>query len=143
MLWVLKRYAWKPLLGILDTRRNKIQSEFDSIEEQKKQNEALKLAYEQKLKEIDAYSRAKTLEAVEHGKKIAEEIKQEAHTATKAIVTKAQEDLQKEVYKAKRQLKNEVIDLVLKVTEKVLQKNINQDNQKELIADMIEHMESH
>lgn len=35
MLWILKRYGWKPLLDLLDARRQKIQSEFDSIEEKK------------------------------------------------------------------------------------------------------------
>ena len=41
-LWILKRYAWKPLLGILDERRAKISGELDTIEQEKGRVEELK-----------------------------------------------------------------------------------------------------
>ena len=34
-VWVLKKFAWKPILSILEERREKIKSEFDQIESEK------------------------------------------------------------------------------------------------------------
>ena len=34
-VWVLKRFAWGPLLGMMEERRNKIVGEFQKIEEEK------------------------------------------------------------------------------------------------------------
>ncbi len=71
-VWLLKKYAWGPLLNIMEERRAKIKSEFDSIEEEKANVARLTAEYESRLKEIDSERRAKLVEAVNEGKKIAE-----------------------------------------------------------------------
>lgn len=143
MLWVLKRYAWKPLLAVLDARREKIQGEFDTIENGKKENENLKKEYEKKLREIDVQARAKIQEAVAEGNELSMEIQNAAHAKAQEIVSRAKEELQKEVYKARTKLKDELVDMTLSATEKVVQLNLNKDNQKKLINDFIEQMENH
>ncbi|MGZ3633771.1 MAG: F0F1 ATP synthase subunit B family protein, partial [Parachlamydiaceae bacterium] len=45
MLWILSRYAWKPILNTMEERRHKIQSDSDAIEDQRKQAEALLAEY--------------------------------------------------------------------------------------------------
>lgn len=142
MLWVLKRYAWKPLLGVLEERKNKIITEFDTIEKQKKENDQLTEEYRKKLEGIDAYARAKTLEAIEVGKQKAYEIQNEAHQEAKVIIAKVQIDLQKEVFKAKEQLKNEMVKMTVSATEKMIQKNLSEEEKKTLLTDFIEEMGS-
>jgi F-type H+-transporting ATPase subunit b len=142
MLWVMKRYAWKPLLAILDERRDKIQADLDAIEQEKARNAALEKEYQAKLDEIDALAEEKSKKAIEEGKKIALKIQNEAHSKAKEIVNKSQEDLQKELLKAKTQLKNEIVDMALLASEKVLQMNLDTEKQKSLILDFVEKMES-
>lgn len=142
MLWVMKRYAWKPLLAILDERRDKIQADLDAIEQEKAKNAALEKEYQAKLDEIDALAEEKSKKAIEEGKKIALKIQNEAHIKAKEIVNKSQEDLQKELLKAKTQLKNEIVDMALLASEKVLQMNLDTEKQKSLILDFVEKMES-
>lgn len=140
MLWVLKRYAWKPLLSTLEERKKAIRSEFDNIEKQKKNLEKQKKEYEGKLHDIDEYAHVKIEEAVDIGRKRADEIHKEAQQNAQALLTKTQADLQKEVIKAKEQLKDEIVKMTMMSTEKILQKDLNKDKQKGLIQDFVEQV---
>jgi len=53
-LWVLKKFAWVPILNLLEERRQKIVDEFDNIEKEKEAADKLRLDYENKLKNIEA-----------------------------------------------------------------------------------------
>ena len=48
-LWILQRYAWNPLLKLMDERRANIRGEFEQIEAAKKEIETLRASYEQKI----------------------------------------------------------------------------------------------
>lgn len=143
MLWVLKRFAWKPLLKLLDERRNKIQSEFDTIEEQKRDNELLALEYQEKLKAVDAKAWIIIKEAGDKGHRLLKEIEDEAHAEAKAIVAKAQDELQHEIAKAKVQLRGEIVNMTLAATQKVIETNLDTEKQKKLINDFVEKAEIH
>lgn len=141
MLWVLKRYAWKPLLAVLEERRNKIQAEFQTIEEQKKANEDLANDYREKLKDIDNQARAKIQEGIEEGRKLSLEIQQEAHDTAKAIVLKTQTDMQKEVHKARLQLRNELVNMTLAASRKIIHASLDSEAENKLVADFVDQTE--
>lgn len=141
MFWVLKRYAWKPLLGLLDDRKNKIVSELDHIELQKKEISRLNDEYNEKIKDLDALARTKIQEAIKEGKEIASEIQQDAHAKAKSIISQAQIDLQGEVLKAKEQLRNEIVNMTILAAEKILSSKLSgKEDQKDLMADFINKM---
>ena len=137
MLWVLKRYGWKPLLDMLDERKHKIQSEFDSIAS--KNNEAKKLIeeYREKLKDIDKEARNAIQDAVAQGRKIAAEMEADAQSSAKEILAKAKIDVDREIEKAGNQLKNDLVNMVVATTEKILHQNLDRQEQQRLIADLL------
>jgi F-type H+-transporting ATPase subunit b len=137
MLWVLKRYAWKPILTLLDERKDRIKREFESIEEQKKQLESLKNEYQEKLKSIDNQARTKFQEALDQAQKDGQKIQQQAHNQAKSIIAKAQEELQKDILKAKDQLKNDFVEVTFAAAQKVMQTNLDHEKQKALIPEFI------
>jgi F-type H+-transporting ATPase subunit b len=138
MLWILKKFGWKPLLDHLDARRDKIRSEFDSIDAKKGEVDQLVAKYEQKLKEIESDSRNKIQEAVEEGHKISGEIQKNAQAQAKEILEKVKLEINGEIAKAKNQLKDDMIDLVMNVSKKILKEDLNAENQKKLIAKFID-----
>jgi len=140
-LWLLKKFAWKPLLDMMEERRNKIVSEFDKIESEKQSVAKLQASYEQRLKEIDAERRAKLVEAVNEGKRIAEDIRITAQREAKDFITKAKADLEREVDKAKVQLKNEMINMTMSATEKILLEKLDEAKHREMIGRFIDQVE--
>lgn len=143
ILWILSRYAWKPFLKLLDDRKNKIQSEYSNIEDQKQKNDNLNKEYQDKLKQLEVEAQEKMSEVLEQAKLHAESIRDEAHQKARAILVQAQEDVEKEIAQAKIRMKKELVDISLAATENVLQKSMDKEKQKEFAQQYIEQMEVH
>lgn len=141
MLWILKRYAWKPILKFMDDRQSNIKSQFDEIEDQKKQLSSQIKEYNEKLSALDAKAHSKIREAVETGQQMAQKIQQDALSQARSVIAKAELDAQKELHRAKVHLKNELVNLVLATTEKIFKADLNQEKQKKLIVDFVKQME--
>lgn len=138
MLWILKRFGWKPLLNLLEERKRAIQNEFDSIEDSKKDIKKLSEEYEEKLKNIDAEARLKIQESVQEGRKISQEILQETQKQAKIILNKARIEVGNEMTNAKKQFKNDLINLAASISEKMLKEKLDSETHKKLIIDFVE-----
>jgi len=140
-LFILKRFAWKPLLGILEERRSKIKSEYDKIDEEKNIVKGLSSDYEAKLKDIEGLARQKILEAAKEGQQMSNQIKENARKDALEIMSRSKEEIQRELVKAKVQLKNELVDLSLRAAEKIIQEKLDEEKDRKLISDFIQGLE--
>lgn len=138
VLAILKRFAWKPLLSIMEERKHKIQEEFNSIEKKKKEANDLLIVYNDKLHAINQLAKEKMQEAIEAGKVVAEEIRKDAHKQAKAIIHKANAQVDKEVAKAKVQLQQDLVNAIIDLTEKMIRKNLDRKDQEKLVSRFIE-----
>ena len=141
LLFFLRIFAWKKLLKVLDDRRARISSEFKKIEETQRTIEAMRSEYDKKLSDIDAASRAKIQEAIAEGKKISQEIRDNARQEARAILDKAQDNIETELAKAKQELKEKVIDLTIGTAERLLKEKMTGDKDKRLVSDFIDDLE--
>ncbi|MEA3297596.1 MAG: F0F1 ATP synthase subunit B [candidate division Zixibacteria bacterium] len=142
VLWILKKFAWGPLLAIMEERRNKIADEFKEIEIDKEKTAALTAEYEGKLKDIDSERRVRLVEAVDEGKKIAEDIKAAAREEAKQFSVKARAELERDVAKAKVQLKNDMISMTVTAAEKIINEKLDDKKHRELIGRFIDQVEN-
>lgn len=140
-LWLLKKFAWTPLMNLLDERRNKIKDEFDKIDSEKANVSKLADDYDSKLKHIDDERRAEIVKAVEEGKKIAAEIKSTAQNEARELSEKTKNDLEREVAKAKVQLRDDMVGITLAAAEKVIHEKLDDTKHRELIGRFIDGLE--
>lgn len=142
MLWVLKKFAWKPILGLLDERKKIIQDAFDSIDKQRKEVDEQAAAYDEKLRGIDAEARAKFQTEVSKGAKVARKLEQDAHDRAHGIVAHAQEDAVREVELAKIRLRKDIVNLVIASTQKLIQTELkDKEKQKKLVESILDQAE--
>ena len=120
MVWILRRYAWGPMIATLEARRQKIAGEFASADRAKADAEALRLKYEQDLRGIEAEKRQRIQEGVAEGQKVAAEIKAQAQRDAQQRVERAEDEIVREREKAKELLKQQVIRLSIRTAEKIL-----------------------
>jgi F-type H+-transporting ATPase subunit b len=137
---ILKKFAWKPLLSMLEERRNKIKAEFDNIGEERKKTEKLSADYQTKLKEIDSLARVKIQEAAREGQKMANEIKESARKEAKEIVNKTREELGRDLEKAKVQLRDDVVNMTLQLTEKLIAEKLDEKKDKQMVERFVDEM---
>lgn len=141
VLWVLKRFAWKPILSLLEERRQKIKAEFDSAAQRKEEANQLLASYEAKLAEIDAASRAKIQEAVSEAQKIANDIREEARKEGRELVVRSQAEIAREISKAKVQLKEDMVSISLTATEKIISQKLDEPGHRRLIDEYLSRVE--
>ncbi len=138
MLWILKRYAWKHILALLDERQDKIQSEFDSIASQQAEAKQLLETYEKKLRDIEAESRHIIRDAASQGRKVAAQIQEDALLQSRKIVEEAKLEVNQEIEKAYILLRKDMIQMVIQISEKFLRQKLDDDSHKKLIEDFVE-----
>ena len=78
LLIVLRRFAWKPLLGVLDARRQKIEDDLRQAAQQRAEVARLQQELDQRLAAISDEARAKIQQAIIEGKRVAVEVQEDA-----------------------------------------------------------------
>jgi F-type H+-transporting ATPase subunit b len=141
VLWVLRKYAWGTLLGLIEKRRAHIVSEFESIEKGKADVDSLRAKYEDELAEIDATARAKIQEAVSEANDLAAGIKEDARKETVAMREKTNQDIELELDKANVALRDRMVGAVVVATEKLIRERLDSDKHKQLISDFLDEVD--
>ena len=141
-LWILKKLFWKPVLNLLDERREKIEKSFDEIEAKTEEAEELKAQYEVKLKEIDDEARKRINEAIAEGEKIAGKIKEDARAEARGIMDRQKAELDQDYAKARIQLKEEVIAMTMTATERIIKERLDEAKHRDLIGRFIDEVEA-
>lgn len=140
MLWILRQFAWAPVLKMLEDRRQKIAGEFAEAEKRQKDADAAKAKFEQELRGIDALRRQALTEAVAEGQKVAGEIRQQANTEAAARLERAQDEIAREREKAKEIVKQQMIALSLRAAEKILREKLDESHQRKLVGEFIDEV---
>ena len=138
---ILAKLAWRPILNVLNERRQKIKSEFDGIESEKTDVAELKADYESKLKDIDNLSRQKMTEAISEGQKVAAEIKQQSQNEAKEIINRAKAELERDVEKARAALKEDMVKMTMMAAEKIITTKLDDTEHRRLISEFIDNVE--
>lgn len=141
VLFLLRVFAWKKLLKLLDERRERIVSEFKKIEDAQVEIAKVKTEYDTKLGAIEDAARAKIQEAISDGKRIAQEIREQAQQDARVILEKAQENIELELSKAKEELKGKIVDLTICATERIIKEKLTEEKDKKLVSDFLEELE--
>jgi F-type H+-transporting ATPase subunit b len=140
MLWLLRKYAWAPVLKTLEDRREKIAGEFREADRRKAEADQLKANYEQELRGIEARARARLQEAVAEGQKVAGEMRTQAMKDAQSRVALADEQIAREREKSKELLKEQMISLSLRAAEKILRQKLDDPTQRKLVGEFIDEV---
>ena len=141
LLFLLRAFAWKKLLRLLDDRRERISSEFKKIEDMQSEIAKLKSEYDKKLSDIDETSKIKLQEAMTRAKQLAEEVRESSQHQARKILEKAEESIGIELAKAKEELKNKVVDLTINTTEKIIKEKLTGEKDRKLVSEFIEEID--
>ncbi len=142
LLLILKKFAWGSLLKLIDDRRDKITSEFESIERTKVELEKLKTDYQKHLDRIEEEARSKIQQAVDEGRRVGAEVEESARAHAREVLEKSKEAIALEVAKARLELKEQVVDLAIQATHKVLQQHLDEATDRRMIEAFIKEIDT-
>lgn len=137
VVWLLRKYAWDKLLGLMEERRQKIETSFQEIDSAKAEVETQRVKYEKELANIEDLRRAKIQQAAQEANQLASEIRDEARKDTVKMREKAKEDIERDVDKANAVLRDHMVDAVIMTTEKVIRERLDRDKHGKLIENLL------
>ena len=139
LLFLLKKFAWKPIIETLKSRDENIERALQSAEEAKKELEALKREQEKMRKEILVERDHLLSEAMVVKEEIIEKAKHEAKAEADKIVQDGFATLEHKKHQVLAELKNQVAELSLNLVEKVLTKTMADEvKQDEYIHELLD-----
>ncbi len=140
LLWLMRKYAWGPLLQSLEDRRDKIAKEQLEIAQSKASAKNLHSEYEVKMQEIKQEALLKIQEAILEGQKTAKEITTSARKEADAMLEKAKENISREMALAKVGLRNEIADMVIATASKVIRKELDAKKNEALVLQYMDEL---
>src|SRR5690348_13356147 len=133
LVFLLAKFAWKPLLAALEARRQLIAKAVDDAEKTRKElervrQESLGILAKTRVEAEGILSRSRA-----DAEAFREEMRQKAIVDANAIVKRAEKEIQLETNRAVEQLRRESVDLSLAIATKLLQRNVTKDDNVALI----------
>ena len=138
LIFLLKKYAWKPILDAVNEREEGIKNALLSAEKAKEEMASLQSDNEETLKKARAEKDSLLKEDREIKQQLIDDAKNEAQSEAKKIISQAQETIQNEKKAAISDLKNQVASLSIDIAEKVLKEKLSDDKtQMNLVKDLV------
>lgn len=134
---VLWKFAWGPILGVLNDRENTIRESIEKAEETRDEAEKLMEDYKRQLDE----ARGEAQQIIEDGRKFGENMKEEivqkARRESEQVMTKASEAITREKESALVELQSRVADLTIEAASKVVNRSLSKKDHQQLIEEYL------
>ena len=142
LLFLLQRFAWKPLLQALENRQEMIRQSLDDAEQaktdlQKVQEESNRIVTKARV-DADAIITASRADAT----KLQEELRAKARAEADGIVKNAERQIQQQTDRSLAQIREEAVDLSLGIASKLIQRNLAKEDNDALIEDALKQIQS-
>lgn len=131
VFFILKKFAWKPILKSLKDRETNISNSILSAEKVKLEMSQLKSENEALLVKAREERGIMLREAKETKDKIINEAKEQAKVEMNKVIADAQAAIDQQKMAAITDLKNKVGNMVIEVSEKILRRELNNKEQQE------------
>jgi len=135
VLFILKKFAWKPILNALKEREESIANALNSAEEAKKEVAGLKADNEKIIAEARREKDAILKEAKELKDKIVAEAKEKAAQEAQKTIDEARQQIDAEKTAAINTIKKQVAELSVMIAEKVIKKELAGKGEQEKMVD--------
>jgi len=143
LFFVLSKFAWKPLLTLLESRENTIKSSLEDAEKAKQELERLNTESEAIISEARSEAQSIRVEAKSAAEKIKADIMAQAGEDAKKLRDETEKQIQVEKDKAIGEIRQEVVGLTITVAEKIIRKNLSKEDNQDLIEDSLKNLKGY
>ncbi|MCP4553354.1 MAG: F0F1 ATP synthase subunit B [Bacteroidetes bacterium] len=141
VLFILKKFAWKPIMQSLKDREATIDDALNQANKAREEMKQLHFDNEKLLKEAKEERNAILKDARKVRDSVIEESKLKANEEANRIVESAKESIQNEKMAAITDLKNQIASLSINIAEKILKQELSEDKkQKDYIKKLMDEV---
>lgn len=137
---IVKKFLYKPVKKILDTRRAAIDADYEQAAAARAQAEENRLNYEAAMAAAEQTSGQIIADATRTAEHRSNEIVAEARQKATELRRQAEADAELERKKAEDDMKREIADVSAQLTGKLLQREINEEDHRALIDSFLQEI---
>jgi len=141
VLFILKWKAWGPLMDALDKREKDIREALSSAEKAREEADKVAEDYDKMIRKAQEESQQIVVESKATGERVRKEITETAEKEAREILAKAQVQISSEKEKALQEIRSVVVDLSIQAASKVIEKNLDSEDNRRIINDTIKGIE--
>ena len=136
----LKKLLFKPLKDMIDSRQQEIDDMYSDAESARSTADELKTQYEEKIDKANEESEQILKSAVRRAQLKEEEILKEAGEEAARVLERAEEQIALEKKQALNEIKNEVSAMAIGIASAVIERDVSENEHRELIDDFINNI---
>lgn len=141
VLFILGKFAWKPILNALNERESSIEEALLSAEKAKEEMKQLQASNEQLLAEARKEREKMIKSATDAANKIRETAREEGERERKRMVDDAGKEIESQKKAALADVKQQVAALSIQIAEKILRENLQGETaQKSYINKLVDDL---
>ena len=135
-----KKLLFKPLKDMIDSRQQEIDDMYSDAESARSTADELKTQYEEKIDKANEESEQILKSAVRRAQLKEEEILKEAGEEAARVLERAEEQIALEKKQALNEIKNEVSAMAIGIASAVIERDVSENEHRELIDDFINNI---
>jgi F-type H+-transporting ATPase subunit b len=142
LLFILKRFAYPPILGYAAAREARIQEALDEARRQREEAERLLEEQRQELAQAKQQSQQVMAEGRQAAERIRQELIETARAEQQEIIGRARQEIERERDKAIESLRREAIDLAMAAAAKLVGDRLTADDDRRLVTEYLQRVEA-
>ena len=140
LLLLLKKFLFGKIKDMIKARSDEVKDTYKKSEDDRSEAERLKGEYQRKVIQAEEEAEGKIQAAVVKAKEISDEIVKEAHDTATSDRAKAQQGIEVERKKALAEVRNQVIDLTILSSSRLIQQTMQRNTAEKLVDDVIKEV---
>ncbi len=137
LLFLLKKFLFGKIKDVIKSRADEIKDTYKKSEDDRSEAERLKVEYQQKAVKADEEAEAKIQVAVTKAKDVSDEMMKDTRQVIADEKTRAQLNIEIERKKALAEVRNQVIDLTILSTSRLIKQSTKRETAEKLVDDVI------
>jgi F-type H+-transporting ATPase subunit b len=142
LVWLLAKFAWRPLLAALEQRQDTIRQSLDDAQQAKQELERLHVESRKILTEARVQAEQIVSQTRTDASRLRDELKQKAQSEAAGVLKNAERQIEMETARALQQIRNEAVDLSVAIASKVLERNVTKEDNERLIEETFKQIEA-
>lgn len=137
ILVLLRVFAYKPIMKMMDARSNKIKDSLEQAERIKQQADVAEQETSRKIEAASLEARKLIDQAVTSGNAVRQKAQNEAKADAEKLIVQAKGQIEQERDEAIGELRKEFADLAVLAAEKVIKRSLDKEAQRQLIDQVL------
>jgi F-type H+-transporting ATPase subunit b len=142
VVYILRKFAWKPLLDVLSKRETTIREAIEAAQRERAAAERLLTEYKVQLDKAREESAVLVTEGRHAAEAVARRVHEQARRESEEILARARREIQLAADSARKELHDEAAELAVRVAGRIIQKQLSAADHRALVAESLKEMQA-